>query len=124
MKVLSDFTNCFSSIFNNFVKAFTKLLKIDEKQFVKSLSTFKGLPHRYEIFLKRKNCTFINDSKATNVEATEAALNGVSGPQIVLLGGAGKNGADYAQLLPLLTEKARHVICFGQSGQELSLIHI
>ncbi len=58
----------------SFVLAFTKLLKIDEKQFVKSLSTFKGLPHRYEIFLKRKNCTFINDSKATTFESSKYAL--------------------------------------------------
>ena len=58
----------------SFVLAFTKLLKIDEKQFVKSLSSFKGLPHRYEIFLKRKNCTFINDSKATTFESSKYAL--------------------------------------------------
>ena len=77
------------------------------------------LEHRLEPIRNLNGVQWVNDSKATNVEATEAALNGVSGPQIVLLGGAGKNGADYAQLLPLLTEKARHVICFGQSGQEI-----
>ena len=42
-----------------------KLLKIDEKIFVKLINTFKGLPHRYEIFLKKRNYCFINDSKAT-----------------------------------------------------------
>ena len=40
----------------------SKLLKITKKSFIKSLKNFVGLPHRYEIFLKKKNCTFINDA--------------------------------------------------------------
>jgi UDP-N-acetylmuramoylalanine--D-glutamate ligase len=52
----------------------SKLLKINEKSFIRSLNTFVGLPHRYEIFLKRKNFTFINDSKATSFQATKFAL--------------------------------------------------
>ena len=45
-----------------------------KKKFIKSMKTFKGLPHRFEIFLKKKNITFINDSKATSFEATQSAL--------------------------------------------------
>lgn len=52
----------------------SKLLKIKTKSFVNCLSTFRGLPHRYEIFLKKKNFIFINDSKATSFEATKFAL--------------------------------------------------
>ena len=52
----------------------SKLLKINEKSFIRSLNTFIGLPHRYEIFLKQKNFTFINDSKATSFQATKFAL--------------------------------------------------
>tara|TARA_B100000242_G_C43018530_1_gene473850 strand:+ start:140 stop:1408 length:1269 start_codon:yes stop_codon:yes gene_type:complete len=52
----------------------SKILKINEKTFIKSLNSFKGLPHRYEIFLKKKNCIFINDSKATSFQATNFAL--------------------------------------------------
>ncbi len=52
----------------------SKLLKISTKSFVNSLSSFRGLPHRYEIFLKKKNFIFINDSKATSFEATKFAL--------------------------------------------------
>ena len=77
------------------------------------------LEHRLEPIRTLNGVQWVNDSKATNVEATEAALNGVNGPQIVLLGGAGKDGADYTQLVPSLIEKARHVICFGQSGPEI-----
>ena len=52
----------------------SKLLKISTKSFVDCLRTFRGLPHRYEIFLKKKNYIFINDSKATSFEATKFAL--------------------------------------------------
>ena len=58
----------------SYVLKLSKLLNINEKSFLKSLDSFVGLPHRYEIFLKRKNCIFINDSKATSFEATKFAL--------------------------------------------------
>ena len=58
----------------NFVFALSKLLKISEKSFIKSMSSFLGLPHRYEIFFKKKGITFINDSKATSLQATKHAL--------------------------------------------------
>ena len=58
----------------NFVYALSKLLKINDKKFIKSMDTFVGLPHRYEIFLKNKFATFINDSKATSFEASKFAL--------------------------------------------------
>ena len=57
-----------------FVYCLSKLLKIKERSFIKTLRNFKGLPHRYEIFMKKKNCTFINDSKATSFQATKFAL--------------------------------------------------
>lgn len=58
-----------------FVYALTRLLKINKDSFTKSMNSFLGLPHRYEIFLKRKNVVFINDSKATSLQATEHALD-------------------------------------------------
>ncbi len=51
-----------------------KILRINKKTFLNSLKSFKGLPHRYEIFYKKKNCLFINDSKATSFQATKFAL--------------------------------------------------
>ena len=51
-----------------------KLLRISKKSFIKTMISFSGLPHRYEFFLKRKNITFINDSKATSFQATKFAL--------------------------------------------------
>ncbi len=58
----------------NFVYALARLLKIKKKSFIKSMNSFLGLPHRYEIFLKKKGITFINDSKATSFQATKFAL--------------------------------------------------
>tara|TARA_Y200000002_G_C22676881_1_gene662464 strand:+ start:221 stop:1513 length:1293 start_codon:yes stop_codon:yes gene_type:complete len=58
----------------HFVFALANLLKIKKKSFIKSMNSFKGLPHRYEIFLKKKNTIFINDSKATSFQATKFAL--------------------------------------------------
>jgi UDP-N-acetylmuramoylalanine--D-glutamate ligase len=58
----------------SFVSTFSKLLRISEKRFISAVNSFVGLPHRYEIFLKKKNIIFINDSKATSFEATKYAL--------------------------------------------------
>ena len=58
----------------SYVFKLAKIMKISEKSFLNSLKTFVGLPHRYEIFLKKKNCVFINDSKATSFEASRFAL--------------------------------------------------
>ena len=59
----------------SFVYAFSKLLKISEKNFITAMNSFVGLPHRYEIFLKKKNIIFINDSKATSFESAKYALS-------------------------------------------------
>ena len=58
----------------SFVYELTKIFKIRKRSFLNSLNTFVGLPHRYEIFMKRKNCIFINDSKATSFQSTKFAL--------------------------------------------------
>ena len=58
----------------SFVLKLSHTLKINNESFFKSLSSFAGLPHRHEVFFKRKNCTFINDSKATSFQATKSAL--------------------------------------------------
>ena len=58
----------------SFVFTFSKLLKINEKNFIAATNSFIGLPHRYEIFFKKENIIFINDSKATSFEAAKYAL--------------------------------------------------
>lgn len=74
------------------------------------------LPHRMEPVATVDGVTWVNDSKATNVDATLAGLAGLGGSAVVLLGGQGKDGADYAPLRPALEVLARGVVCFGASG--------
>jgi UDP-N-acetylmuramoylalanine--D-glutamate ligase len=77
-----------------------------------------ALEHRLEPVWVNKRL-WINDSKATNIEATEAALRSMTEPVTLFLGGAGKQGADYTQLKDLLLKHTSRVICFGASGNEI-----
>ena len=74
-KIKNDYLNSEANEENiSFIYALSKILKIREKSFINSLKSFKGLPHRHEIFYKKNNKTFINDSKATSFEASKFAL--------------------------------------------------
>ena len=75
----------------SFILTFSKLLRIKEKSFLKTMKSFKGLPHRFEIFLKKNNFTFINDSKATSFRATQFALSSLKNIYWIL-GGLPKRG--------------------------------
>ena len=59
----------------SFVYTLSRILRISNKSFVKSMNSFVGLSHRYEIFMERKGITFINDSKATSFQASRFALS-------------------------------------------------
>ncbi len=91
LKIKNNYLNSKTNNENmNFVYALAKLLKINDNSFINSMNTFHGLPHRYEIFFKKKNITFINDSKATSFEATRFALSN-SKNVYWILGGLPKN---------------------------------
>ena len=75
----------------SFVYSFSKLIKIKEKKFISVMKSFNGLPHRFEIFLKKKSIIFINDSKATTFEATKSALTSLKNIYWIL-GGYPKKG--------------------------------
>ncbi len=75
----------------SFIYEFSKLLRIDEKSFIRTMKSFKGLPHRFEIFFKKNNITFINDSKATSFKATQSALSSFKNIYWIL-GGLPKKG--------------------------------
>lgn len=91
------------------------------------LRTFPGLPHRCQLVRNRRGVKWYNDSKGTNVGATQAAIEGlgehISGKLILIAGGIGKN-ADFSPLLPAMEKYARHVVLIGESARELAdLIH-
>jgi UDP-N-acetylmuramoylalanine--D-glutamate ligase len=74
-----------------FIYSFAKLLKIRDNSFISALQTFKGLSHRFEMFLKKRNITFINDSKATSFTASQLALSSLKNIYWIL-GGLPKKG--------------------------------
>ncbi|MGL5798926.1 MAG: glutamate ligase domain-containing protein, partial [Plesiomonas sp.] len=90
---------------------------------LQALRTFGGLEHRFQLVHEAHGIRWINDSKATNVGSTEAALHGlkVSGRLHLLLGGDGK-GADFSTLQPLLQPAHIQLYCFGRDGQQLAVL--
>jgi UDP-N-acetylmuramoylalanine--D-glutamate ligase len=78
------------------------------------------LNHRLFLVTETDGVRWINDSKATNIDSTLAAVKGVPGPLIVLIGGKGKAGANYQKLRPVLATSASAIICFGASGDEIA----
>ncbi|MCI0653333.1 MAG: UDP-N-acetylmuramoyl-L-alanine--D-glutamate ligase [Methylococcaceae bacterium] len=82
------------------------------------LRVFPGLPHRMQRVVKAKEITWINDSKATNVGACIAAIEGLSGKIVLIAGGDGK-GADFSALKEVIKEKARAVVLIGRDADLL-----
>ena len=75
----------------SFIYSFSKLLKIRQESFIDAMETFKGLPHRFEIFFKKRGVAFIDDSKATSFVATQSALSSLKNIYWIL-GGLPKKG--------------------------------
>ena len=90
---------------------------------LKALTTFTGLAHRFQLVLEHNGVRWINDSKATNVGSTEAALNGLhlDGTLYLLLGGDGKS-ADFTPLSRYLTGDNVRLYCFGRDGAQLAVL--
>jgi len=88
--------------------------KIDSAK--RLIEEFTGFPHRLEYVGTFGGITFINDSKATNVDATLQALKGLEGSIILILGGRHK-GASYQPLAPLIKEKVKALILMGEARQ-------
>ncbi|MGK4330445.1 UDP-N-acetylmuramoyl-L-alanine--D-glutamate ligase [Lonsdalea quercina] len=88
-----------------------------------ALTDFTGLAHRFQLVLDRNDVRWINDSKATNVGSTEAALSGlhIDGTLHLLLGGDGKS-ADFSPLKPYLQGDNVRLYCFGRDGDLLAAL--
>ena len=95
-----------------------RLLKVSKDSIRESLMSFKGVPHRLEQFLRIQNVNYINDSKATNVNATFYALDSVKSQTVWIAGGIDK-GNDYSALLPLVREKVKAIVCLGIDNKKL-----
>ncbi|WP_396187083.1 UDP-N-acetylmuramoyl-L-alanine--D-glutamate ligase [Flavobacterium sp.] len=95
-----------------------KLMKIRNKTIRESLSNFQGVEHRLEKVLKIQNVQYINDSKATNVNATFFALDSMNTPTVWIVGGVDK-GNDYNELMSLVREKVKAIICLGVDNKKI-----
>lgn len=94
------------------------LLRIRKETIRQSMEDFQGVEHRLEKVLKINNVIYINDSKATNINATYYALDSVEGETVWIVGGEDK-GNNYAELLPLVNEKVKAIICLGIDNSKI-----
>ncbi|MDX1548275.1 MAG: UDP-N-acetylmuramoyl-L-alanine--D-glutamate ligase [Rhodothermales bacterium] len=83
-----------------------------------SLTSFEGVPHRLELVRELDGVRYVNDSKATNVNAVWYALESFTEPLVLIAGGRDK-GNDYASLRPLVRRKVRAVIALGESAEKV-----
>ncbi|UOK42718.1 MULTISPECIES: UDP-N-acetylmuramoyl-L-alanine--D-glutamate ligase [Flavobacterium] len=95
-----------------------QLMRIRKETIRESLSNFQGVEHRLEKVLKIQNVQYINDSKATNVNATFFALDSMNTPTIWIVGGVDK-GNDYTELMSLVREKVKGIICLGVDNSKI-----
>jgi len=95
-----------------------KLLGIRNEALRESLEDFESIEHRLEPVFKINGVQYINDSKATNVNATFYALESMETPTIWIVGGIDK-GNDYTDLLPLVREKVKAIICLGLDNTKI-----
>lgn len=95
-----------------------KLLGIRKQTIRESLSSFQGVPHRLENVQKVNQVNYINDSKATNINATYYALEAVKASIIWIVGGVDK-GNDYSQLYTLVRGKVKAIICLGKDNSKI-----
>jgi UDP-N-acetylmuramoylalanine--D-glutamate ligase len=96
----------------------TRILEVSNENVRESLSDFQNIEHRLELVTTIEGVEYINDSKATNVNATWYALESVRRPIIWIVGGVDK-GNKYAQLQELVAEKVKCIICLGEDNKKI-----
>ncbi|GGG53253.1 UDP-N-acetylmuramoylalanine--D-glutamate ligase [Croceivirga lutea] len=94
------------------------LVRVRKETIRQSIQSFQGAPHRLEKVLRINHVQYINDSKATNVNATYFALDGMQKPIVWIVGGVDK-GNDYTSLMPMVREKVKAIICLGVDNTKL-----
>lgn len=90
----------------------------DPESIQKGLNTFVPPPHRLELVAAKKGVTWINDSKATNVDSVFYALQAMEQPTVWIVGGQDK-GNDYKPLFPLVRKKVKAIVCMGADNSKI-----
>ncbi len=107
------------NIYNSMAAAVaTRLTDVRKENIKKSLSDFENIPHRLEFVSNVHGITFINDSKATNINSTWYALEYIDAPTVWIAGGQDK-GNDYETILPLVKQKIKAIVCLGVDNKKL-----
>lgn len=95
-----------------------QVLKISNEKIKESLKTFKNIPHRLEHFLTIQKVKYINDSKATNINAAFYALDSFKEPIVWIVGGIDK-GNNYQDLIPKVKNNVKAIICLGKDNNKI-----
>ena len=95
-----------------------KILNISDNNIRESLGNFKSIEHRLEHVLTIQKVKYVNDSKATNVNAVYYALDSIKSSTVWIVGGVDK-GNNYEELLPLVREKVKAIICIGIDNSKI-----
>ena len=107
------------NIYNSMAAALAaKAMDIDNETIRKSLATFEPIEHRLEPVLSIKDVLYINDSKATNVDAAWYALECQTKPVVWIVGGTDK-GNDYSVLNGLVKDKVKAIVCLGVDNKKI-----
>jgi len=94
------------------------VMDIRKEKIRDAVQTFESLEHRMELVATIKGIEFINDSKATNVNSTWFALESITKPTILILGGIDK-GNDYSLLKQLVKNKVKAIVCMGTDNRKI-----
>lgn len=111
--------NGLHNLYNSMAAALSAcILDIDKEEIREALSDFEGVEHRLEYVATIKGVRYVNDSKATNVNSCWYALESTPPNTILILGGKDK-GNDYSEILPLVKEKVKAIVCMGKDNTKL-----
>ena len=107
------------NVYNSLAAAMAaRVMEIPSRLIRESLSTFEGVAHRLEMVRELNGVRYINDSKATNVNAVWYALESFR-ERIILIAGGRDKGNDYTSLKPLVEKNVRMVIAIGESAEKV-----
>ena len=93
-------------------------LGIQDAKIAKVMQSFKGIPHRLEHITKLNGTEYINDSKATNIDAVKVAIESYEKPINLILGGLAK-GNDFSELI-IFKNKIKHIIAYGNARKMIN----
>jgi len=93
------------------------VLGLPEEAMCEALRHYKGLKHRMQFVANTDGVSWVNDSKATNVGACVAALQGFKNAGVILIAGGDAKGADMGELVPILKDKVKALLLIGKDGE-------